>query len=89
MTNKPVLLHPLPPVDAVAKKNALDTLDAVRKRVEDGTTLRFGLVEARANGEYSTEFTMATHKREDAAMLIDLALRLLGFVSRNKDDELI
>ena len=86
---KPVLLQPFPPVDKVQQKQALDTLDGVRARILSGETTRFGLVECRSNGDYSTEFTSAMHKREDAAMLIDLALRLLGFASRNKHDELI
>ena len=47
-----------------------------------GETTRFGLVECRSNGDYSTEFTSGMNKREDAAMLIDLALRLLGFAQQ-------
>ena len=86
---KPVLLHQFTPADLLTKQQALETLDNLRQRIESGETIRFGLVECRRNGDYSTEFSSGMNKREDAAMLIDLALRLLGFASRNKHDELI
>jgi hypothetical protein len=77
------------PVALIEVSNMLDTLNGLRRRIENGEVTRFGLVECRSNGDYSTEFTSAMHKREDAAMLIDLALRLMGFVSRNKHDDLV
>jgi hypothetical protein len=67
----------------------LDALDELRQRVDAGEVTRFGLIECRTDGLYSTQFTSAMHKREDAAMLLDLSLRLLGFVSRNKDDKFV
>lgn len=73
----------------VERQNMLEAIDELRKRIDEGEVTRFGLIECRANGMYSTQFTSAMHKREDAAMLMDLAFRLMGFVSRNKDDEFI
>jgi hypothetical protein len=76
-------------VGDLERKNMLEAIDELRQRIDSGVVTRFGLIECRADGMYSTQFTSAMHKREDAAMLLDLALRLLGFVSRNKDDEFI
>jgi len=67
------------------KKQALEQLEELRARIESGQTLRWGYIECRANGDYTTAFSSGMNKREDAAMLMDLAFRLLGFVSKNKD----
>jgi hypothetical protein len=87
----PTKLKALPgkSVDALQRDNMLQSLDALRARINNGEVTRFGLIECRTNGDYTTEFTSAMHKREDAAMLIDLALRLMGFVCKNKDDEFV
>ena len=78
MTNP---VRKLPPSrDETMKRNALETLEELRLRVECGETLRFGVVECRKGGIYSTEFSSGANKREDAAMLMGLALRLMGFV---------
>ena len=71
------------------QQNALEIIDEVRARVVSGETLRNGLIECRKGSEYSNAFSSGMNKREDAAMLIDLGLRLMGFVSRNKDDKFI
>ena len=76
-------------VAKIERDNMLEAIDELRQRVEEGAVTRFGLIECRTDGMYSTQFTSAMHKREDADMLLDLSLRLLGFVSRNKDDEFV
>jgi hypothetical protein len=88
---KPARLVPVltKSVAKIERDQMLEALDGLRARIDAGEVTRFGLIECRSNGLYSTQFTSATHKREDAAMLLDLSLRLLGFVSRDKDDELI
>jgi molybdate-binding protein len=88
---KPTRLIPVltKSVEKIQRDNMLESIDGLRRRIDAGEVSRFGLVECRTNGDYTTEFTSAMHKREDAAMLIDLALRLMGFVSRNKDDEFV
>jgi molybdate-binding protein len=88
---KPTRLIPVltKSVEKIQRDNMLESIDALRRRIDAGEVSRFGLVECRTNGDYTTEFTSAMHKREDAAMLIDLALRLMGFVSKNKDDEFV
>jgi hypothetical protein len=91
MPPKPTRLKTVPSlsIDGLQRKNMLDALDELRQRVDAGEVTRFGLIECRTDGLYSTQFTSAMHKREDAAMLLDLSLRLLGFVSRNKDDKFV
>jgi hypothetical protein len=87
----PTKLKALPgkSVDAIQRDNMLESLNGLRARIEMGEVTRFGLIECRTNGDYTTEFTSAMHKREDAAMLLELALRLLGFLSRDKNDEIV
>ena len=82
---KPVMLAP----DAKTKQNALEQLDELRKRIESGETLRFGIIECKQAGDYSTSFSSQTNKREDAAMLLELSLRMLNFASFDKDGKLV
>lgn len=85
--NKPVLLQPAS--ETKQKQNALEQLEELRKRIESGETLRFGIIECKQGSDYSTSFSSQANKREDAAMLIELALRMLNFASFDKDGKLV
>lgn len=84
--SKPLQL--VPRDEAVARQNALEMVDELRQRIVNGETLRFGLVETRVGEIWATSFSSGMHKREDGAMLIELGLRMLGFVSKDVDDNI-
>ena len=67
--------------DEVAKRNALEMVDELRERILAGDTVRFGLIEVRRGSAWSTSFSSGAEKLQDAAMLIDLGIRMLGFAS--------
>ena len=64
---------------AVARKNAIEQLEELRKRILSGETVRFGTIEFRRGGDYSTQFSDGIDKLRSAALLIELGMRMLGF----------
>lgn len=61
----------------IEKKNALEMIEELRSNIESGKTVRFGLVQFGPSG-FWTEFSSATDRLRDGAVLIQLGMRLLG-----------
>ena len=57
-------------------------IDDIRADVVAGVITRAGVVFCRPSGEWGTVFSRTDDSRLDAAMLIELGLRRLGFATR-------
>lgn len=55
------------------------------RQAEDGELVTVGLVGKRIGGEWQTGMSRSDNSLEDAAMLIELGMRRLGFVIRGKE----
>ena len=49
------------------------------EQAERGEIVRVGIVAERTGGEWQTAFSASADKRVDAAMMMELAMRRLGF----------
>lgn len=66
-----------------AKQSMLDLLERTKRDVESGTILRIGIVTDRIGNEWSSAFSRSENRVEDAAKLIELGLRRLGFLTHD------
>ena len=61
------------------QRDLLEMLDDIRAEVVAGNITHAGVVFCRLGGEWGTVFSRSNDSRLDAAMLIELGLRRLGF----------
>jgi len=63
-------------------EDAIAMLEQWLEDAKDGQIVRVGLIGKRPGGEWQTSFSSSDNRLEDAAMLIELGMRRLGFSQR-------
>ena len=63
-------------------ENAIAMLEQWLEDAKDGKIVSVGLIGKRVGGEWQTGMSSSDNSLEDAAMLIELGMRRLGFVQR-------
>lgn len=63
-------------------ENVITMLEEWLEDAKDGKIISVGLVGKRVGGEWQTSFSSSDNRLEDAAMLIELGMRRLGFAQR-------
>lgn len=63
-------------------ENAIAMLEQWLEDAKDGKIISVGLVGKRVGGEWQTGMSSSDNSLEDAAMLLELGIRRLGFVQR-------
>ena len=73
-----------PFIKAVGPNNsdAVQMLEEWLQAAKDGQIISVGLVGKRVGGEWQTSMSASENALEDAAMLIELGMRRLGFAQR-------
>lgn len=71
-----------PKIHEKSKEDMLEMLDRYKQLVDSGEVVRLGIVTERSGGNWGTEFSYSEDNRLDAAMLLELALRRLGFATK-------
>jgi hypothetical protein len=73
-----------PFIKAVGPNNedAISLLEQWLQDAKDGQIVSVGIVGKRAGGEWQTSMSRSDNGLEDAAMLIELGMRRLGFAQR-------
>ena len=72
-------IKPFIKVTAVDNSDAVSMLEQWLEDAKDGQIIRVGLIGKRVGGEWQTSFSRSDNGLEDAAMLIELGMRRLGF----------
>ena len=63
-------------------ENTIAMLEQWLEDAKDGQIVSVGLIGKRVGGEWQTSFSSSDNRLEDAAMLLELGIRRLGFVQR-------
>ena len=63
-------------------ENVITMLEEWLEAAKDGEIISVGLIGTRVGGEWQTAFSSSDNSLEDAAMLIELGMRRLGFKQR-------
>jgi len=63
-------------------QNAINLLESWLKEAKAGNVISVGIVGKRTGGEWATAMSSSDNGLEDAAMLIELGIRRMGFVQR-------
>jgi hypothetical protein len=63
-------------------QEAIDLLESWLSEARDGNIITVGIVGRRTGGEWQTDMSRSDNTLEDAAMLIELGMRRLGFVCK-------
>jgi hypothetical protein len=79
MTDK---IKPFIKVTTVDNSDAVNMLEQWLEDAKDGQIIRVGIIGKRVGGEWQTSFSRSDNGLEDAAMLIELGMRRLGFASK-------
>ncbi len=61
------------------QQSMLELIDEIRADIVAGNITRVGVVFCKVNSEWGTTFSKSDNRCVDAAMLIELGLRRLGF----------
>lgn len=72
-------IKPFIKVTTVDNSDAVSMLEQWLEDAKDGQIIRVGLIGKRVGGEWQTSFSRSDNGLEDAAMLIELGMRRLGF----------
>jgi hypothetical protein len=75
-------IKPFIKATAPHNENAIAMLEEWLEAAKDGEIVSVGLVGKRVGGEWQTSFSSSDNGLEDAAMLLELGIRRLGFVQR-------
>jgi len=79
MTNN---IKPFIKATAVDNSEAVNMLEQWLEDAKAGEIISVGLIGKRIGGEWQTSFSRSDNGLEDAAMLIELGMRRLGFTHR-------
>jgi hypothetical protein len=79
MTDK---IKPFIKVTTVDNSDAVSMLEQWLEDAKDGQIIHVGLIGKRIGGEWQTSFSRSDNSLEDAAMLIELGMRRLGFAQK-------
>lgn len=79
MTDK---IKPFIKVTTVDNSDAVSMLEQWLEDAKDGQIIRVGIIGKRVGGEWQTSFSRSDNGLEDAAMLIELGMRRLGFAQK-------
>jgi len=60
-------------------ENAIAMLEQWLEDAKNGEVVSVGIIGKRSGGEWQTSFSSSDNRLEDAAMLIELGMRRLGF----------
>ena len=63
-------------------ENVITMLEEWLEAAKDGKIISVGLIGKRVGGEWQTSFSSSDNGLEDAAMLLELGMRRLGFAQR-------
>lgn len=63
-------------------ENAITLLEQWLEDAKAGEIISVGIIGKRIGGDWQTSFSSSDNRLEDAAMLIELAMRRLGFAQR-------
>jgi hypothetical protein len=66
-------------IDAKPNESVITLLKEWLEQAERGEITRIGIIAERPGGEWQSAFSASADKRIDSAMLLELALRRLGF----------
>lgn len=75
-------IKPFIKVTTVDNSDAVSMLEQWLEDAKDGQIIRVGLIGKRVGGEWQTSFSRSDNGLEDAAMLIELSMRRLGFAQK-------
>lgn len=75
-------IKPFIKVTTVDNSDAVSMLEQWLEDAKDGQIIRVGLIGKRVGGEWQTSFSRSDNGLEDAAMLIELGMRRLGFAQK-------
>jgi hypothetical protein len=66
----------------INNQEVIDLLESWLSEARDGNIITVGIVGRRTGGEWQTAMSRSDNTLEDAAMLIELGMRRLGFVCK-------
>ena len=75
-------IKPFIKVTTVDNSDAVSMLEQWLEDAKDGQIIRVGIIGKRVGGEWQTSFSRSDNGLEDAAMLIELGMRRLGFAQK-------
>ena len=75
-------IKPFIKVTAPHNENVITMLEEWLEVAKNGELISVGLIGKRVGGEWQTSFSSSDNRLEDAAMLLELGIRRLGFVQR-------
>ena len=67
-------------IDAKPNESVIKLLKEWLEQAERGEIVRVGIIAELPGGEWQTSFSASADRRVDAAMMIELAMRRLGFL---------
>jgi len=67
-------------IDAKPNESVITLLKEQLEQAERGEIVRVGIIAELPGGEWQTSFSASADRRVDAAMMIELAMRRLGFL---------
>lgn len=75
-------IKPFIKATAPHNENVITMLEEWLEVAKNGKIISVGLIGKRVGGEWQTSFSSSDNRLEDAAMLLELGIRRLGFVQR-------
>ena len=75
-------IKPFIKVTTPNNEDVIKILEQWLEDAKDGQIISVGLIGKRVGGEWQTGFSSSDNGLEDAAMLIELGMRRLGFIQR-------
>ena len=75
-------IKPFIKATAPHRENVITMLEEWLEDAKDGNIISIGLIGKRVGGEWQTSFSSSDNRIEDAAMLLELGIRRLGFAQR-------
>lgn len=69
-------------VESIDNQNTILMLEEWLEQAKNGELISIGLVGRRTGGEWQTSFSSSPNSLEDAAMLMELAMRRMGFIAQ-------
>ena len=66
--------------------SCVQVLEEALEAVKRGEVVRVGIIMRRSAGEWSTAFSASDDSAQDAGMLLELAVRRLGFAFRKEGE---
>lgn len=75
-------IKPFIKVTTPHNEHAITMLEEWLEAAKDGQIIHVGLIGKRVGGEWQTSFSSSDNGLEDAAMLIELGMRRLGFAQK-------